>query len=106
MTPTSVAEQERDGTFRIAFLVNEVNVDRAEALHLDLSLEVRQVIDLGFRLPPVKSILPVLGKSLYVGKRSAVGPLIGSSKLIREGSNSKFIAQNLKCLIWHIDGVR
>lgn len=101
-----MTEQKRNGFGGLALMMHEVNVERAEALHLNLSPEVWQFVDCGLSLPPIKPILPVFDKSLHVGERSAVRPLISSSKLIGKSSNGEFFAQNLQCFIRHIDRVR
>jgi len=62
-------EQQRDGVFVGARLVQEMHIHGIEAVNIDGSAVVWQAIELCFRLLPVVPGLPVLDQSLDVCKR-------------------------------------
>lgn len=67
-------EQKRNGGFKVALLVDEVNVHGAKFINFNGSLELRESVDLGFMLPPVVLLFPILGQPLNVGQGCAVVP--------------------------------
>ena len=79
-----MGKEQRYCTIYIALLVNEMYIQRFEAVHLDGGLKIWQLIELSFLLPPVKLLSPVCSQSFYVSQRGAIVPA-RLVELVREG---------------------
>lgn len=78
-----MGKKERYSALNRGFLVNEMDVEASEAVHLDGCLEIREFIDLSFCVPPVIFFSPVLSQTFDIGQWSAIIPA-SFIELIRE----------------------
>ena len=67
-------KQQRHCIFDWTSLVHEVNVQLSESVDLNLSLELRESIELLLVFPPVILLAPILCQAFDVGQGCAVVP--------------------------------
>lgn len=79
-----MGKEQRDCTIYIALLVNEMYVQRFEAVYLYGGLEIWQLVELTFLLPPIKFFSPVGSQSFHVSQWGTVVP-VRLVELVREG---------------------
>lgn len=78
-----MGKEQRDCTIYIALLMNEMDVQRFEAVYLYGGLEVWQLVELSFLLPPIELLSPVCSQSFHVSQWGTVVPAC-LVKLIRK----------------------
>ena len=71
---TSMTKEERNCSFNFAFLMDEMNIERTEAIDLDGCLIIRQLVHLRFMLSPTVAVLPVLRQAFDVGQWGSITP--------------------------------
>lgn len=78
-----------------------MNVKHSEAVHLDVSVILRQLVQLRFNFPPVEFIFPVRNKPLHLFGWDAEIPtvLICGLKLRRELGPGETLLQFLQSLV-------
>ena len=67
-------EEQRNSIWDLALLVQEVDVEVAETIHLDVAGVHVELVDLSLGLAPVKAMCPVGHKSLNIGKGHTIVP--------------------------------
>lgn len=77
-----MGEEERNCTIYTALLVHEMSVQRFEAVDVYSGLEVWQLIELSFLLPPIEFLSPVCSQSFYMGQGGSIIPA-GLIELVR-----------------------
>lgn len=85
-----MGKEQRYCTIYVALLVNEMYVQRFEAVHLYGGLEVGQLVELSFLLPPIKILSPVRSQSFHVSQRGAIVPAC-LIELVREGCDFELL---------------
>ncbi len=89
-----MGEEERNCTIYIALLVHEMNVQRFEAVDVYRGLEIWQLIELSFLLPPIEFLSPVCSQSFHIGQGGSIVPA-SLVELVREGCGFKFLGELL-----------
>ena len=74
-----MGKEQRYCTIYVALLVNEMYVERFKAVHLYGGLEVWQLVEPSFLLPPIEILFPVRSQSFYISQWGTVVP----SRLIK-----------------------
>ena len=97
-------EEQRNCTIYIALLVYEMNIQRFEAVDLNRSLEIWELIELSFLLPPIEFFLPVCSQSFHVSQRGAIVPA-RLVELVREGCGFKFLGKSFALFVGNRDSV-
>lgn len=81
--PTAMAKQQWYSALDLTLLVREMDVQRPEAIDMDLCMVLWDLVDRCFLRSPVIAISPVLGQSLDVRQGRSIVPA-GIVELVRE----------------------
>ena len=87
-------EQEWDGICLLALLVHVMNIECAKAFDRNVASELRQLVDLVFRLAPIVAVPPTLHKPLDVHERGTVFPT-SVLEFVWESCELEFLAQGV-----------
>ena len=82
-----------------------MNINVAKSIDLDRRLEVWQLVQRRFCLPPIESGFPVLRQPLDLGRRSAEVPLVFAVQLVRKCSKRDSLRKFGERIIRHRDCV-
>lgn len=99
-----MTEEERYCSFDIAFLVHKMNVERFEAVNLNGSFVVWELINLRFLFPPIIFVLPVSRQAFYICQWRAIVPA-RLFELVWKFGSFELLGQGLKLAIWNRDRV-
>ena len=95
-------EQKRYRALNVTLLVYIVDIQRPEAVNLDAPRKHRQLVELGFVLPPVVSILPPRDEPLQICERHTILPAC-VVELIREADEIELLLQSGNVAVWNGD---
>nr|POE65110.1 hypothetical protein CFP56_34778 [Quercus suber] len=99
----AVDEEQRDRVGHGGLLVEEVDVNRAEAGHVDGSGELGEGVEVGLGLAPVVAVLPVLSDALDICERCPEVPS-GLVQFVRESRQGESLLQVLEAGVRDGDG--
>lgn len=84
-------EEQRDGIRILASLMEEVHLNGAESLDVDISFKMRQPVQALFEGSPAEVLLPILGDAFDIINCHAVFPSVAVNRIREFGQGELLI---------------